>query len=389
MSFIRSDDVYAPAVSDAVAPTGAELTRTLKAGRRSTRAKLLSVTAPLTALLGAAAVLLPTGFAIRAPGPTEDTLGSQMIGGRSVPLVEIAGAPTFDATGQLRLTTVSVAGGPIGAVMPMDVVFSWFSPRRSVTPVEAVFPTGITREQQQQQSAAQMVSSQEAATAAALSELGFDIPMTMSVAGFPDDSQAEGVLELGDILMEVNEVPQVSFAGLLDTLGQIPPGSEVTLTVRRHGEVLEIPLTTGEATNADGSTRAALGVLMNSEFDFPIDVTIQIENIGGPSAGSMFALAIIDRLTEVDELQGVPVAGTGAINADGQILPIGGIRQKMFGAVRDGVQWFLAPTTNCDEVVGSVPAGLNVVAVSNLHEAHNAITAIGQGQGNTLPTCTT
>jgi len=347
----------------------------------------MAITAPLTAILGAAAMVLPTGFAVRAPGPTEDTLGSQVIAGNSVPLVEIAGAPTFPTTGQLRLTTVSVSGGPIGPVMPMDVIYSWASPRRSVMPVESVFPVGITREQQQQQSAVQMNTSQEAATAAALTELGFEIPVTMSVAGFPADSLAEAVLLPDDVLLELNGLSQTSFGGLLAALTEIEPGTVVDLTIKRDGEVISVPLQTASATNADGTTRAALGVFMRSEFDFPIDVSIQIENIGGPSAGSMFALAIMDRLTEDDELQGVPVAGTGAINADGQILPIGGIRQKMFGALRDGARWFLAPVANCDEVVGAVPRGLNVVAVSTLHEAREALIAIGNGHGSTLPTC--
>lgn len=102
----------------------------------------------------------------------------------------------------------------------------------------------------------------------------------------------------------------------------------------------------------------------------------------------MFALAILDQLTEVDELQGVAVAGTGTINADGQVGAIGGIRQKMFGALRDGATWFLAPVSNCDEVVGNIPRGLNVVAVSTLAEARHAITEIGAGNGQSLPTCT-
>jgi len=355
--------------------------------RRSTRARILTITSPLTAVLAAVAVLLPTGYAVRAPGPTEDTLGSQTIGGRTVPLVEITGAPTFPTSGQLRLTTVSVAGGPIGPVMPIDVLYSWLSSRRSVMPVEAVFPTGITREQQQQQSAAQMVTSQQAATAAALNELGFEIPVTMSVAGFPADSLAEGVLQVDDVLLEVNGEPQNSFSGLLELLNELTPGSEVMLTIIRDGEIIEVPLVTGTATNEDGTTRAALGVLVSQQFDFPIDVTIQIENIGGPSAGGMFALAIMDRLTEEDELQGVPVAGTGAIDADGQIQPIGGVRQKMYGALRDGVSWFLVPTSNCDEVVGAIPRGLNVVAVSNLHEARQAVIAIGEGNTANLPAC--
>ena len=357
----------------------------LGVGARGPRAKLVAITLPLTALLGAVAVLLPTGFAVRAPGPTADTLGMTPAG--NLPLVAINGAPTFPTSGQLRLTTVSVSGGPIGPVMPMDVLYSWLSPRRSVAPVESVFPVGITREQQQQQSAAQMVTSQEAATAAALNELGFEIPVTMSVAGFPEQSLAESVLQEGDVLLELDGKPQDSFTGLLAALGEVTPGDEVTLTIQRDGEIILVPLTTGTATNNDGTTRAALGVFMHSDFVFPIDVQIQIENIGGPSAGTMFALAIIDRLTEVDELQGVPIAGTGAINADGQVLPIGGVRQKMHGALRDGAHWFLTPVANCNEVIGNIPRGLNVVAVSTLHDALEAVTAIGAGETDNLPGC--
>ena len=128
--------------------------------RKSLRARIIAVTAPLTALLGAVAVLLPTGYAVRAPGPTQDTLGAQMVAGQLVPMVEIAGTETHPTSGQLLLTTVSVSGGPIGPVMPMDVLFSWAAPSRTVMPTEAVFRPGVTREEQQEQSQIQMITSQ-------------------------------------------------------------------------------------------------------------------------------------------------------------------------------------------------------------------------------------
>ena len=81
------------------------------------------------------------------------------------------------------------------------------------------------------------------------------------------------------------------------------------------------------------------------------------------------------------------VAGTGTISVAGDVGPIGGITQKMYGALRDGATWFLAPDSNCDEVVGSIPRGLHVVRVATLHEAREAITAIGAGTGDALPTC--
>ncbi len=101
----------------------------------------------------------------------------------------------------------------------------------------------------------------------------------------------------------------------------------------------------------------------------------------------MFALAIIDRLTPDDELDGAVVAGTGTIDVDGTVGQISGIEQKMHGAVRDGATWFLAPESNCGDVVGNVPDGLRVVKVSTLAQARAAITAIGAGTAQDLPTC--
>ncbi|WP_342770127.1 S16 family serine protease [Xylanimonas allomyrinae] len=178
-----------------------------------------------------------------------------------------------------------------------------------------------------------------------------------------------------------------TYGDLLSDLAAVTPGSDVVLGVDRDGTRTDLTITTTDGTTPDGGRRAALGVLVSSTFDFPIDVAIRIEDIGGPSAGMMFALAIIDRLTPEDELNGQVVAGTGTIDVDGAVGPIGGIEQKMHGAVRDGADWFLAPESNCGEVVGRVPDGLRVVQVSTLAEARHAITAIGAGEGASLPTC--
>jgi PDZ domain-containing protein len=347
------------------------------------RSRLLSGSLLVTAALVALALVLPTGFAVRGPGPTEDTLGAQ----GDVPLVEISGAQTYPASGELLLTTVSVGGGPVSDVFALDVLRAWASPSRGVVPMEAVFPVGITREQQQEQGQAQMVSSQEQATAAALTELGYTVPATLSVAGMQAGSPSAGVAEKGDVLRTLDGRDLVTYRDLLDGLTAVTPGDEVVLGVDRDGERHDLTIRTGEGRTNDGKRRAALGVFVASEFHFPIDVSIRIEDIGGPSAGMMFALAIIDRLTPDDELDGNVVAGTGTIDVDGTVGQISGIEQKMHGALRDGAHWFLAPESNCHDVVGNVPAGLRVVKVSTLAEARAAITAIGAGTAEDLPTC--
>ncbi|OZG48703.1 Lon protease [Bombiscardovia coagulans] len=120
-----------------------------------------------------------------------------------------------------------------------------------------------------------------------------------------------------------------------------------------------------------------------------IKIFMHVDDIGGPSAGLMYTLGAIDKLTPQDETAGQVIAGTGTMNKDGTVGEIGGIRLKMIGARRDGASWFLAPADNCKEVVGNVPQGLRDVRVSTLEEAYTALTEIGQGRGDALPHCTT
>lgn len=139
----------------------------------------------------------------------------------------------------------------------------------------------------------------------------------------------------------------------------------------------------------DSATAAALAFLKAKGMDTDgITVSMHVDDIGGPSAGMMYALGVIDKLTEESETGGQTVAGTGTIDADGTVGTIGGIQLKMIAAKRDGATWFLAPKDNCGDVVGHVPDGLRDVAVSTLAEAYDALTAIGQGNAADLPRCT-
>ncbi|MBD5786931.1 PDZ domain-containing protein [Cellulosimicrobium terreum] len=342
------------------------------------RALTFGVSLLATTLLLAVLAVLPAPYAVRAPGPTEDTLGQQ--GG--TPLISIAGAETFDSSGELRLTTVSVAGGPGYPVNLGQVVQAWFTPSRSVLPVEQIFPTGRTKEETEEQGQAEMISSQENATVAALTELGYEVPATLTVQGASPGTGAEGVVEEGDVIVSVDGDEIVTYQDLIDDLDATRPGADVTLGVLRDGAEQDLTVTT---TDVDGTT--VLGVFIDPEFEFPVDVTIQIDDIGGPSAGTMFALGIVDKLTPEDEADGVTIAGTGTMSVEGDVGPIGGIQQKMYGALRDGATWFLAPAGNCGEVVGNVPDGLQVARVATLAEARDAMTAIGAGDGGTLATC--
>jgi PDZ domain-containing protein len=192
------------------------------------------------------------------------------------------------------------------------------------------------------------------------------------------------VLKKGDVVTEVAGKKVTGLPELRRLLQETKAGEPVEVAFTRGGkaETAEVRTLRG----AEGQT--LLGVLIDPTYKFPIEVNIKIDNIGGPSAGMMFSLGIIDKLTPGPMTGGKKIAGTGTIDSSGEVGPIGGIQQKLVGARDAGAAWFLAPSDNCSEVAGHVPAGLRVVRVSTLHEARVAVEAIGEGKDTSgLPTC--
>lgn len=331
-------------------------------------------------LLLAVLTVAPSQYAIEGPGPTFDTLSTA----DDAALVEIEGAPTYRSSGELRLTTVSVSNASSERFSLGAVIEGFFSPARTVKPVEAVLGTPEDQETAEERSAEQWITSQESATVSALEALGHEVPATITVVEILDESHAQGVLAVGDVLVAADGEAFVSYTDLTEYLNQREPGDAVNLTVRRGDEDQTV---TFDLIDYDGQAR--MGITVDPQFDPPIDVTVGIDKVGGPSAGLMFALAIMDQLTPADELDGARVAGTGVIDVDGQVYPIGGIAHKMFGARAAGADYFLAPVENCDEVVGHIPDGLDVYAIDTLDDAYAAVVAIGDDNTSALPRCGT
>ncbi len=345
-----------------------------------TRRAVVQSVAVVVAALGLAIMLaLPTSFVVRMPGPSFDTLGGE--GDDRVIVIE--DRETFKPSGQLRLTTVSALGNPESRVPVLRLVRAWFDPDEGVYPLEAIYPQGVTVDQTTQVNQADMVTSQERASVAALRQLGIDVPSTLTVASTDPDMNAVGVVEPGDVLTTLDGVELTDFDHLSTLMDGKAPGSTVTVGVLRDGKPLDLEIVTSAS---DG--RAYLGVSLEIDFDMPFPVTVHIDDVGGPSAGMMFALGIMDLLTPEDEAGGQVIAGTGTLETiAGEVGEIGGITFKMRGARDEGATWFLAPRGNCDEVVDHVPDGMTVVSVETLAEAYDAVVAIGAGQGATLPGC--
>jgi len=349
--------------------------------RMEHRSALLLFSGFATVLLAAAVSLLPVPYVMLRPGPVVNTLGDT---GKN-PLISVTGHPTYPASGRLDLTTVSLLGGPGERITLWQALGGWMDHTVSVVPEEEIFPKGQTAQQTQQQNAEEMTTSQEAATAAALDELGITVPTTLKVSDVDAKAPAAAAIKAGDVIVGVDGKPTDTLDALRSALGEVSPGQPVTVRVSRSG--VERDVQTRTTKGDDG--RTVLGVFLDPVFRFPFQVKIEIENIGGPSAGMMFALGIIDVLTPGNLTGGKTIAGTGTIDSDGTVGPIGGIQQKLVGARDAGARWFLAPAGNCSAVVGHVPSGMQVVRVSTLAEARTAVEAIASGTGtDALPGCT-
>jgi PDZ domain-containing protein len=352
---------------------------------RRTVAGIWALAAAMVVLL--VITFLPTSYVIQQPGPVYNTLGeAESADGDEVPLISVEGAPTYPTAGALDLLTVQVQGNRERTPSWFELATAWFDPSRAVLPIDSVFPEGQSTEERNEESAAMMVDSQHEATAAALTELGYDVGGRLSVHSLTEDSASEGVLEEGDVIVEAAGDAVGDVTALRSVINDAE-GAAIDLVVERDGSERAVRVTPKQSA-IDGEETWLIGVKLITDYDFPIDVTIQLNNVGGPSAGMMFALGIIDTLTPGELNGGERVAGTGTITSDGAVGPIGGIRQKMWAALDSGAGWFLAPEGNCNEVIGYVPGDLRVFSVADLDDALAVLDAVRSGGDlDDLPVC--
>jgi Lon-like protease len=331
--------------------------------------------------------LLPAPYVIERPGPVVDTLGSTKVDGGSGALIRIPDRPTYPTTGRLDLLTVSVLGSPTSTPSWIELALAWFDRSEAVVPLEEIYPPGASQQQLDQQSTAEMTDSQQDAKAAALRELGYSVPATVQVARVQPGSSAAGRLRAGDVVRTANGRAVTSTTVLQQAVQTNGAGTPMAIGITRGSRETTVSVTPRSVDYA-GRKRALLGISTQERFRFPFTVDIRLPNVGGPSAGMMFALGIIDKLTPGAMTGGKHIAGTGTIAADGTVGPIGGIIQKMAGARAAGATVFLAPKSNCDEVVGHIPPGLTVYAVATLKDSLRDVKAVASGTiTRPLPTC--
>ena len=326
-------------------------------------------------LLGVLGSLIQLPYAVMRPGPISNVLGATTHSdGSNADLIVINGHESFPTTGSLDFTTVRINGGPGYPVNVWSVIGAWIDPRQDVYPVDAIFPPQQTQEQVQQENQAEMVDSQQEATAVALRAAGVAVTEKVSIASVAVDAPSGTAFQAGDVLVSIGGTEITSADAARKAIQQATPGSTLDVVVDRGGSKVALKPKTG----ASGG-RTVIGVVLKIDFQFPFSVSIDAGNVGGPSAGLMFSLAVIDKLTTGDLNDGKFVAGTGTIDSDGKVGSIGGITHKMMAAREAGATVFLVPADNCDEAKSAREDGLELVKVDSLTQAVDALHAISAG----------
>lgn len=319
----------------------------------------------------AAAVRVP--YVSLGPGPTFDTLGE--VEGKQV--VAIEGTAVKPTSGHLNMTTVSqVDGITLGQALAL-----WASGSNQLVPRALVFPPEKSREDIEKSQSADFQNSEDNAKYAALNYLKY--PKAVTVEKVNDPGPSVGKLEVGDAIDAVNGTKVTAVEEFSKLLKATKPDEEVVLDFRRKNA-------------APGTARVRLGKNGDRDYGYlgiavldapwvPFTIDFNLANVGGPSAGMVFSLAVIDKLTTGDLNGGKFVAGTGTIGADGKVGPIGGISHKMASAQEAGAEVFLVPADNCDEARNVHGDTMKLLKVETLPQAVDSLKALSSG--GTPPLC--
>ena len=310
--------------------------------------------------------LLPTPYITWSPGSTVDVLGST--GGK--PSVDITGVKTYPTSGELDLTTVSVTTADSRLALPEALIAYW-APNRNTLPRDSVYQPGKSADQVQSEEAQMMQSSQNEAVVAALRAADQTVTERVQISAVTINGPAQDKLKPGDFILAVDGTQISRFDQVGTLVRKHKVGDTVDFTVDRGGKKVDVTVVSGPSR--EDQAVPAVGISVQPGYSYTAEVTFGIDpNIGGPSAGLIFALGIYDRLTSTPLINGRHVAGTGEIDVKGNVSPIGGINQKIAGAEKAGATIFLIPAANCVDV----DAGGTTMRLVKVDTLNGAITEL-------------
>jgi PDZ domain-containing protein len=340
---------------------------------------LLVAMAPIVAF-GVLLALVTVPYVSLGPGPTFNTLGK--VEGKDVQVVDIEGADVHPTTGHLNMTTVSQRDSlTLGEALTL-----WMSGREQLIPRDLVYPPDKSKDEINQANNQEFKRSEDSAEYAALKYLKYAPAVTVEAVN--KDGASAGKLREGDAIDAVDGVPVTSQGQFQGIMAKTKPDQEVTLDFRRKNAPPGVTTIKLRSSPAEGRRagwpsprpqRGFLGVSVVEAPWAPFTIAFNLANIGGPSAGLMFSLAIIDKLTTGDLNGSKFVAGTGTIDEDGKVGKIGGITHKIAAAREDGATVFLVPADNCVEAKSAHEDGIDLVTVKDLDGAVHALKALSAG----------
>ncbi len=315
----------------------------------------------------------------------------------NVPYFALSPGPVNDASDYVSVPEDVAVGGEDGdlffltvslkEINAMEYLAALIDQQVDLSPRENIRPAGVTSEQLREQNIQAMDSSKTNATYVALTHLGYDVTFEGTgalVSSVIEESAAIGLLEEGDLIIQVNGEPVEFSADASELIGGKTPGETIDITVLRPQDdgsteelTVAVTLKPFRFVDEDGNVeeqpdRGMVGILLidgPADIKFPVDVLIDAQNIGGPSAGLMFTLEIINQLTDDDITKGHRIAGTGTINADGEVGAIGGVRQKVFAAIKIGAEYVLVPAGDFEDAHDAAGEDIEVVSVATIDEA--------------------
>ncbi len=329
--------------------------------------------------LAIALVVVPVSFVTWSAGGTRDTLGSS----DGEPLIRVGGIQTYPTEGRLDMTIVATTPADARLSLPQALVAYWL-PHRDALPRDVIYAPSKSVAEVETEDADQMVSAQDEAVVAALRAADQPVVEMPAVSSVTVGGPAHQRLFPGDLIVSVDDVATTDEGQVVDVIRRHKVGEKVSFVVIRDKSELTATVETAESPTQSASPVVGISVVKGYRYEPTISFDLGRE-IGGPSAGLVFALAIYDKITPGPLLQGRHLAGTGAISADGDVSSIGGIQEKIAGADKAGADAFLVPAPNCADLAG-VETDMTLIKVSSLSDAIAAIRQLNAGSKN-LPRC--
>jgi PDZ domain-containing protein len=310
--------------------------------------------------------LVPLNEGLEAPGFTASV----------EPMVQLPSQYRHSSTGSLILTTVI----PQAPILAGEWAYAHVDRSIRLVPQTQIVPSNTTAQSVSQENYQMLLDSATTAVIVGLRLAGYPVTINndgVSIVAILPSSPAVAVLQPGDVITGVNDNPVMSPVDLSKQLESVTPGSTLNLTIERHEQIMDVSVPTMEPLEAGGPARIGISIVQhNSGISLPFPVEIVPQKVyGGPSGGLMFTLAVYDLVTGQDLTGGRKIAGTGTIDLEGNVGPIGGVQQKVVAAERAGAEYFLSPAENYPDAL-AMATRITVIEVATAQDAINFLRSL-------------